>query len=224
MNAPLTTAERRALAETAATESQPADEIFVSLAQRLGLPAINDEPARVIGLTSSMSGEGVTSVLWGLSAAIAERSQRGILLIDANRARPGLSTSCGGELTPGWTDVCSGRTDLSAAVRTAPIPNTWRLPPGSVINSLPPVAEFLAECRERFGAVLIDLPPPGSGRDVGPLAAALDGIVLVVEAERVGRDTVRRTAKTVERAGARVLGVVFNKQRSYVPEWLTARL
>lgn len=200
------------------------DEIFVALARQLQLPALDGSHGRVVGLTSSLPGEGVTTILCGLAAAVAERAERGILLIDANRARPRLSTSWGGELIPGWTEVSQGAVSLDNAVRTAPIRNTWRLPPGGGFPSATEAAELVAECRERFAATLVDLPPPGSGRDAGPLAAALDGIVLVVEAERVGRATVRRTAKLIERAGARVLGVVFNKQRTYMPEWLSARM
>jgi Mrp family chromosome partitioning ATPase len=52
------------------------------------------------------------------------------------------------------------------------------------------------------------------------MSKALDGIVLVVEAERTRTPLVRATQKTIKGHGGTVLGVVLNKRRSHVPKFL----
>jgi Mrp family chromosome partitioning ATPase len=72
--------------------------------------------------------------------------------------------------------------------------------------------------------VILDLPPV-SESVVGPaLAKAVDGVVLVVEAERTRSQSVRATHKTLQMYGGNVLGVVLNKRRFHIPEVVYRRL
>ena len=49
------------------------------------------------------------------------------------------------------------------------------------------------------------------------LASKVDGIVLVVQAERTKKEVVRRIKKELEWAGVNILGVVLNKKKKYIP-------
>jgi Mrp family chromosome partitioning ATPase len=53
------------------------------------------------------------------------------------------------------------------------------------------------------------------------MSKALDGVVLVVEAERTRSLSVRATQKTIQVHGGTVLGVVLNKRRSHVPRFFS---
>jgi Mrp family chromosome partitioning ATPase len=55
-------------------------------------------------------------------------------------------------------------------------------------------------------------------------APLVDGVVLVVESERVRWQVAARGIELLEQAGTQVLGTVINKQREYIPEWLYQQL
>jgi Mrp family chromosome partitioning ATPase len=56
------------------------------------------------------------------------------------------------------------------------------------------------------------------------LAPGVDGVVLVVEADRTKRDQIQRAQRTIEMANGNLLGLVLNKRRYVVPRWLYRKL
>jgi Mrp family chromosome partitioning ATPase len=69
-----------------------------------------------------------------------------------------------------------------------------------------------------FDLVLVEL-PPASQSTIGPaLSKALDGVILVVEAERSRSHALVATRKSIEKFGGKILGVVLNKRRYHIPE------
>jgi Mrp family chromosome partitioning ATPase len=74
------------------------------------------------------------------------------------------------------------------------------------------ISRLLAEWKEHFRLVVMDLPPPTEAGLALSLAAALDGVVLVVEADRTPWDAARRAKAVLVQSRANVLGVVLNKQ------------
>jgi protein-tyrosine kinase len=75
-----------------------------------------------------------------------------------------------------------------------------------------------------FDLVVVDLPPVSEG-PLGPsLSKGLDGVVVVVEAERTRLPALRATRKSIEMHGGTILGTVLNKRRFYIPNALYRRL
>lgn len=60
--------------------------------------------------------------------------------------------------------------------------------------------------------------------DVIALAGKVDGVVLVVESERTRREVALQYKDRLEKSGAHILGVVLNKRRFHIPEWVYNRL
>jgi Mrp family chromosome partitioning ATPase len=52
----------------------------------------------------------------------------------------------------------------------------------------------------------------------------VDAVVLVIRHGGTRREVVRRAKETVERAGGKILGVVLNKRKFPIPEFLYRRL
>ena len=77
--------------------------------------------------------------------------------------------------------------------------------------------------RHRFGRAL-DLPPVNRYADAAILAPKVDGVILVVEADRTPVVDAESAKKSLDRVGARIFGVVLNRRRSYVPATLQALL
>jgi len=77
---------------------------------------------------------------------------------------------------------------------------------------------------ERFDLVLVDSPPLKSSPDGLAMAPKTTGIVLVVEAESTGWRVIQGTINKIKQVGGNILGVVLNKRRYYIPEFIYKRL
>lgn len=76
------------------------------------------------------------------------------------------------------------------------------------------------ELRNDFDLVVFDLPPAGDSAGGDRLAAMMDGVLLVIEAERVRWQVAQRTKERLLHGDARLLGAVLNKRQRHVPGWL----
>jgi capsular exopolysaccharide synthesis family protein len=183
-----------------------------------------------LGITSCRKGEGVSTISAQLAAAAASWGDCRILLVDANVAEPAAHEYFGISLCPGWANVVQEMDALDKHIQSTSIPNlsvlaagTWddhTLPAGIALGLPGPLKELTAD----YDLAVFDLPPLGQTNDPARLAALLDGVVLVVEAELIHRDEVCRANELLARFGARPLGVVLNKFRQPVPQWLARAL
>jgi uncharacterized protein involved in exopolysaccharide biosynthesis len=82
------------------------------------------------------------------------------------------------------------------------------------------IVEIIPRQRDEFDFVMID----GSALGVHPeglcFAAAADGVLIVVEAERTPAVAVSKTLQMVEEAEGKIIGVVLNKRRYIIPTWV----
>ena len=71
------------------------------------------------------------------------------------------------------------------------------------------------------GCVVLDLPPIHEDGAALSIASSLDGIILLVEAEKDRRAVARYCLELLRETQVPILGVVFNKRRLFVPRWLS---
>jgi capsular exopolysaccharide synthesis family protein len=147
-------------------------------------------------------------------------------VVDANLRAPRLHEIFGIPNERGLADVLLGTVDLASAAVHVGEENLHVLPtgtttisPGSLITPTR-MSRFLLEAKERHALILIDAPPVISYAETAVLAAAADGVALVVESERTKREIVRRAKATIEEAKGNVLGVVLNQCRYVIPDFL----
>jgi len=55
-------------------------------------------------------------------------------------------------------------------------------------------------------------------RDALAIASSVDGVILVVEAEETKWRTAGYVREQIDAVGGRILGIVFNKRRFYIPQ------
>lgn len=79
---------------------------------------------------------------------------------------------------------------------------------------------FLATVRERFDHVIVDAPPLQGFPESLVLSRKVDGVVLVVESGKTRKRTALWAKQQVVDAGGTLLGVVLNKRKYYIPNWL----
>lgn len=208
-------------AHLSSQESAP----YATLIRRLATEAT----PQAIGLTSCAHDEGVSTVAANLAVAAASESARPVLLIDTDFAQPQIQTMFGLPPGAGFVDALAGQTRLPECIRPTSIPNLHLMGPGSNsitlnVASSPEVFRSLVETLKlEYSWVLFDLPIV-SECHFPALISNLDGLLLVVEAERLRRQVVMRAKQQLENNDAKLLGVVFNKRQYHVPNWIYNRV
>ena len=79
------------------------------------------------------------------------------------------------------------------------------------------------ELKNIFDLILIDFPITSHGKDV-MLSSRIDGVILVVEAEKTRWQVAEKMKEQVVGHGDKVLGVVLNKRRFPIPETIYKRI
>lgn len=209
--------------------SDPLRESYQTLLHRIAWPANDKGPLlRTLGLTSSEPGEGVSTVAAQLAVVAATGSPYRVLLVDANLARPTVHRLFELPLTPGLADVVSDPTGASEAIRPTALPNLSVLCAGKSESSAwldgGELSEAFEAVRTGHDLVVVDLPAVGQSSAALRWARLLDGVILVVEAERVRGEVVQRVKQRLAGANATLLGAVLNKQREHLPGWLNRNL
>jgi hypothetical protein len=74
--------------------------------------------------------------------------------------------------------------------------------------------------RTEFDYTVIDCPSLEESGDLLSIAPFVDGVILVVEANRTRREQPRQAEQRIGAAGGTVLGYILNKQTCEVPRWL----
>ena len=182
-----------------------------------------NHPVRTVGLTSCYRQEGVSTVAAVL--ALAAACQRKVLLVDANLTHPSLDRRFRVKTTPGLLQLMDGQATPGDCIQASPLgvsvvsagcaegPAATFLRPDRVLSVL---QTFTPD----FDLVLVDLPAAGDDSSALELSGVLDGVVLVVESERVHWQAGQRTVSRLQQSGVRLIGAVFNKRRDYTPDWL----
>lgn len=92
------------------------------------------------------------------------------------------------------------------------------------IYSLPSMKQVWTHLKETFDVVVIDSPPAAEYHDSMAIAKDMDGIVLVVRAERTRWPVALAVKQDIADRGGKILGVAFNDRRFYVPGAIYRRL
>jgi len=176
------------------------------------------ESPRTLGVTSCESGEGVSTVAVNLAVSGAHSGCR-VLLVDANTISPSLARTLLVAPRPGLAELLMGEADLKECIYTTATERLSVLPAGPLSAAdradydwkrLRPIIDQLTADHE---LVIFDLPPVNALSPCPMIASLLDGVLLVVEAERTGGDAALRGKRQLSAAHAKLLGVVLNKGR-----------
>lgn len=183
---------------------------------RTNLERVSQEkPVHALVVTSSLAGEGKTTVALTLAMALA-RLDAEVLLVDGDLRRPGLTGIFDLHGAPGLNGVLRQDIPFGLAVRAGPAPRLHLLPTQADIEAgdllARHFADVLREARSRFDVIVIDAPPLLGGDDARTVATLCDGVVVVVAAD-TPVSSVSEGAAALDALGVRVLGVVANRAR-----------
>lgn len=174
----------------------------------------------VIAITSPGAGDGKTVTSINLAGVLARDSSTRVLLIDADLRRSSVSAQLGLETdAPGLADlVARSPKPLPALIKRPEVCGFDLLPAGSSAMSVQSLfrsdrfARVLEEARGLYDYVLLDTPPLAPVFDAAVLARAVDGVIMVVAADKTPRRLLAVALDLLD--PAKVIGIVFNNDNS----------
>jgi capsular exopolysaccharide synthesis family protein len=228
----LAEASSRTLVAPSGDHGQPVDPVAEGF-QRI-LQAIQSgqgsKGGGVILVVSAVHGEGASTIARELALLLARDGLAKPVLVDANLRTPNQHRAFGVERTGGLTELVTQALPLDRAVRNGsgslvPLVTCGR-PAGNATAVLgaPALRAAVEALRAKYDWVVLDGAPVTVYSDAGILAGWVDGVVLVVEAERTRAEVVTQAKRALEESGARIFGAVLNRQRHHIPPALYRRL
>ena len=195
-----------------------ASEAFRHLRTGLSFAGIDDGLSTIL-VTSSIPGEGKTTIAANLAISLAAAEEK-VLIIDADLRAPAVHRVFGLPQSPGLTSALAGRADYRDFVRTLPgvprveVMTSGPLPPnpGEVIGSSR-MKELVRQVRRDFDRVIFDAPPVLGATEATVLASLVDGAVMVLSMGMMDRRTIGRSMEILGAARAVVVGGVLNRVR-----------
>lgn len=173
---------------------------------------------KVIGLTSSVPGEGKSTLALAIATLIAQSGGR-VMLIDCDLSNPSLSRTLTPEARTGFLDVVAGTTTLDDAIWSYPGGNMAFLPPGDRART-PNAADLLnSETAKtlinslhlKYDYVIIDLAPLVASMDIRSTSRLVDSYLLAIEWGTTKIDAVQYSLRNAPGVEGRMVGVVLNK-------------
>jgi len=177
-----------------------------------------DEKCPVIGVTSSMRGEGKSTTAVNLAYVFAEKGSK-VLLIDADLRIPSIAKKLEIESTPGLTDLLRGKGAQMSEFQTHLLSNWFVLPSGDI----PPnpsellgssrMENVLNQLKEAFDYIIIDLPPVNIVSDAVSISSLISGMIVVIREEYTEKKELERCFRQLKLSNVHVLGCVMNEAK-----------
>jgi capsular exopolysaccharide synthesis family protein len=191
----------------------PASAAFEILQTRLSF-TVTDRQLKVIVISSSVPGEGKSTVSANLAIAMMQMGRR-VLLIDADMRCP--KQHKGWELPnlKGLSDVLVNQADYASSV-TKVLGNLYVLTAGTMppnptalLNSQR-MQDLLATASQEYDVVILDTPPIGVIADALVVNRFADGLLLVARPGVVTSTALENTNHVLHESQESILGVVVN--------------
>ncbi|PWC76244.1 Wzz/FepE/Etk N-terminal domain-containing protein [Azospirillum sp. TSH64] len=191
------------------------------LCARLHLVRTGAEPASVKGgevvmLTSSVAGEGKTTLAVALSAFLSDTGRR-VVIVDCDTRRPAVHRLLGGVRPPkGLTDLLEGDATLDQVLhiddrrRVSVIAAGRPVDRPQILLGSKAMLSLLVELAERYDVVVLDTPPVLSVSDALILAPLADRVLYVVRWARTASSLASAGIKQVRQVGGRIGGAVLS--------------
>jgi capsular exopolysaccharide synthesis family protein len=173
--------------------------------------------ARVIAVTSPLPSDGKTTVVAHLARAFGLIGVP-VIAADCDLRKPSLHRSFGISRGEGVSEVLVEGVDPVPLLRTVVEPGVRVLRAGrtnltaaSIVIAMNRVPRMLERLDGEAEYILVDTPPVSVAADASAVAPVVDGVLLVVDLERVRRDALIAVRDQLAQSRARLLGIVLNR-------------
>lgn len=173
-----------------------------------------DHPHKLMVITSSIPGEGKSTVSVNLAFALGQMER--VLLIDADLRRPTLAKSFGFPVgTPGLANLIAGTARLDECVQHVDgidMLSAGTVPPNPLeLLSSPRFAKALDVLKNKYDRIIIDSPPTQAVSDAIVLSTFADSLLYVVKSASTHIPLVEKGVGQLLQNNAPVKGIVLNQ-------------
>lgn len=173
-----------------------------------------DRPPTLIQMTSTVPGEGKTTLALGFAASLAA-SKLKVLLIDADMRHPSASKIIGALDRKGLVDYLTGDVALEDAIFRWEDAQLDVLPAGAKTQSPPDLLNshrmqvLLHQLKGYYDYIIVDTPPVGPVVDAFLVSRVVDKTLFVVRWATTAREVVQRSVEQLE-GHEKIAGIIFN--------------
>ncbi|MFO7914276.1 MAG: CpsD/CapB family tyrosine-protein kinase [Candidatus Krumholzibacteriales bacterium] len=193
---------------------------------------IRDKGSRVVMITSSIAGEGKTTITGFLARVIASNEMESVLLVDCAVKNSRLGKLFGVEKDKGIIDYLLEEAEIKDIITNADhgaldIVNTGIIRKESTIQPLfnsDRMRFFINQMAEKYDYVLFDTSPVLDAPETSILSPQMDGVVLVVRAGKTKREVIKRAMMMLNKQGGNLIGSVLNRKLYHIPEFIYKRV
>ena len=195
-----------------------ATEQYKLLRTNLDFTLPEDQKCPVVGVNSSMRGEGKSTTSINLSYVLAEKGSR-VLLIDGDLRIPSVAKKMDIPGTPGLTDMLMGKAPDLESFKTD-ILDTWYILPSGEIPPNPPellgsrrMKAVLEDLKDHFDYIVIDLPPVNIVSDALSISSLISGMIVVIREDYTEKKELERCIRQLKLSSVNLLGCVMNESK-----------
>jgi Mrp family chromosome partitioning ATPase len=194
-----------------------------AIRDRLGLyfelHGVTHKP-KLIGFTGFSEGAGASSLAAGVAAALSETGDGKVLLVDVNSSNGEVHPFFEGRPAASLASAIEPKSSLASAADNLYLATVNQPHAKAAQMGLKKFFSLVPDLKTSdFDYIIFDMPPLTQTSPSVGLAALMDKVLLIVEAEKDSRDKVKRGYRELVAARSDV-SVVLNKTRSYGPSWL----
>lgn len=192
-----------------------ASEAYKMLRANLEFSLPNDSSCKVIGITSSLRGEGKSTTAINIAYTIAQTGKK-VLLMEGDLRLPTLAKRLQIDAKPGLSNLLAGQCSGNKILQSSGIqPNMWVCTAGSIppnpaeLLGSEQMAVTLKALSDLFDVIIVDLPPVTVVSDAAVVSKQVDGMVVVVRQDYCDRDSLASLVRQLQFAGSKILGFVM---------------
>lgn len=173
-----------------------------------------DKKIKRMLVTSSEPGEGKSTTTGNLALTFSQDEKR-VLLIDCDLRKPSIHKKFRISNNIGLSDVILDNSKLDKALIKRndylDILPAGKVPPNpSELLGSKALENLLDELGKKYDVIILDTPPVHAVTDAQILSTKVDGVILVVRAERTKKESVISAKASLDKVKANILGTVLN--------------
>jgi uncharacterized protein involved in exopolysaccharide biosynthesis/Mrp family chromosome partitioning ATPase len=178
---------------------------------------------KLVGVTGFSDTAGVSTLAAGLAASLSETDDGKVLLVDVNLGPDQVHPFFKGKPAYPLTAALKPQTEIASASENLYLATVGSSTTGGLAQvGLKKFFDMMPNMKaSEFDYIIFDMPPLSQTSPTWGMAAFMDKLLLVVEAEKSNRDVIKRVYRKLVAERDNV-AVVINKARSYVPKSLDA--
>ncbi|WP_028828656.1 CpsD/CapB family tyrosine-protein kinase [Proteocatella sphenisci] len=175
-----------------------------------------DKNFKTILCTSATAGEGKTTTLCNVAAAMADNGNK-VLILDCDLRKPRIHKFFELSNAAGLTDILLKGQDYKKFVHKIDYNNISVITAGNIpknpseLLSSEKMKKFIEMLKDDYDYVMIDAPPVVPVTDSVIMSTYIDGVILVCASGDLNIEMAKKTRESLTKVGANILGVVLNK-------------